>query len=235
VVAVGVAALCVRLGFWQLSRLDDRRASNARIAAGLAEPIVAFEALPDAADEAAYRRVTATGTYLAGDELLLYGRPLDGRPGDHVLTPLRLDDDAGILLVDRGWVPFGADRTVPVPGAEPPTGAVTIEGVVLPSEDAAAFPEGADTGTVHAVELDAIAAATGLDLEPVYLLLRSQMPGSTNDLPVPTDLPPRDEGPHLSYAIQWFSFAAIALLGYGLLMRRDRRSSAGRSEEEATH
>jgi len=92
VVAILVAATCVRLGFWQLDRLAGRRAFNAGVEAGLAAPVAPVDALVDAegADEAAYRRASATGTWDPAHEVILYGRPLDGRPGDHVLTPLLL-------------------------------------------------------------------------------------------------------------------------------------------------
>jgi surfeit locus 1 family protein len=229
-VAVGIAAVCVRLGFWQLSRLEERRTTNATIAAGLARPVDTIDAA-SADAEPSYRRVSAAGRYLTRHELLLYGRAFDGSPGDHVLTPLRLDG-GGTVLVDRGWIPFRADRTVPVAEALPPEGVVAVEGILLPPEDAPAFPEGEAGSVVDAANVAQIANATGLDLIPVVLLLQTQEPANTGDLPVPAPLPPRDEGPHLSYAIQWFSFAAIAILGYVLLARRGRRPVTASAPED---
>ncbi|MEX0985517.1 MAG: SURF1 family protein [Actinomycetota bacterium] len=227
ILAVLVAAVCVRLGFWQLARLSDRRATNARIEAGILRPVAPVDAvLAGPAQDAPYRRVTATGTYLLAGELILYGRPLRSAPGDHVLTPLLLDG-GDVLLVDRGWVPFEADRTAPVRDGPPPDEPVRLEGVLLPPEEGAAFPEGVPGSTVRAIDIETIAATTGLDLAPVYLLLQAQTPPQAGDLPTPAMLAARDEGPHLSYAIQWFSFAAIAIVGYVLLMRRDRGSRHG--------
>jgi surfeit locus 1 family protein len=229
VIAVGVATVCIRLGFWQLARLQERRDTNAAIEAGLARAAAPLEIALER--EPAYRPVTAIGTYLTEHELLLYGRPLDGAPGDHVLTPLRLADGT-IVLVDRGWVPFEPERTLPVEDALPPPGTVHLRGVLVPGEEGEAYPEGSVSATVHAVAIDQIAAATDLDLAPVSLLLTSQDPPQPGGLPVPVPLPERDDGPHLSYAIQWFSFAAIAIVGYLALARRDRRMDAATLAED---
>ena len=225
--AFGVAAVCVRLGFWQLDRLQERRASNQRITAGLEAPITALAPLlAGSQGDPAYRRVHVEGTYLVEHELFAYGRPLDGRAGDHVLTPLRVAPDGPDVLVDRGWVPFDAQRSAPATDAAPPAGPVSIVGVVLPAEPGEAFPEGEGT-SVRAIDPVAIGASLDLDLAPWYVVLQGQRP-TPGPLPVPARLPALDEGPHLSYAIQWFSFAAIALVGYVLLARRGRAAAGCR-------
>src|SRR5205814_1771796 len=92
--AVLIAGVCVRLGFWQLHRLHDRRAFNAAIEAGMhAPPTPLGELLPRGAtpdpDTLAYARVEGAGTYDTAREVLLYGRSLSNdQPGNHVLTPL---------------------------------------------------------------------------------------------------------------------------------------------------
>jgi cytochrome oxidase assembly protein ShyY1 len=212
VTAALVAAVCVRLGFWQLSRLEERRTTNAAIRSGLAAPP---EALTGAPASAGYRRVTASGTYDDARTLVLYGRPRNGAPGNHVLTPLRLPDGSGVL-VDRGWVPSGG-QTEDVPLPPTPTGSVEVAGVLLPGAQ-----DGRLEGrTVDRVDLDTIGAELPYPIGQGYLLLRRQVPASRS--PVPAALPPLDEGPHLSYAIQWFSFGGIALVGGGVLLRRTRR------------
>jgi surfeit locus 1 family protein len=218
----------VRLGFWQLDRLEERRALNAEIGAGLeVGPAPLDDVL--AGDAPAYRRVTASGTWAPGDEVILYGRSLDGRPGNHVLTPLTLDDGRAIL-VDRGWVPTTVSSP-PVTGAEAPAaGSVSVEGILLPGDDQGSS-DGSDGSTfdarpdqVRSVDVGALDATIDADLvDGVYLLLARQTP--PQERPIPAPLPELDEGPHLSYAIQWFSFAAIALIGYGVLARRRGRTS----------
>jgi surfeit locus 1 family protein len=226
-IAVVVAAVCVRLGLWQLDRLEERRATNTSIERGLAEPpadLATLLAETDDPGSLAYRRVTVTGTYDAGSELVLYGRALDGSPGDHVLTPLVMADRASVL-VDRGWIPYEPDRSAPVdPPAAAPRGTASVEGVLLPSEAGAAFSEGADARLVRAVNVPQIDERLDThELAPVYLLLQAQDPAQEGGLPIPAEVPEPTEGPHLSYAIQWFSFATIAVVGYVVLARRDRR------------
>jgi surfeit locus 1 family protein len=226
-VAVIGAVVCVRLGFWQLDRLEHRRAANAAIEAGLAAaPGEATDLLRDDPATLAYRPAIATGTYDPSGELVLYGRSLDGRPGDHVLTPLVLDDGTR-LLVDRGWIPFAPARTVPLTGvAAAPSGPVRVTGVLRASESGDAFGDQApaDADVVRAVNLDELRARDP-GLAPAYLQLTAQDPAQPEPIPAPIE--PLGDGPHLSYAIQWFAFATIAVVGVSFLLVRGRRDSGG--------
>ena len=225
---VVVAATCVRLGFWQLERLSQRRDFNAQVRMGLEASPTPVAPLVDRVgdpDELSFRRVDAVGTYDIDHEVILYGRPLDGRPGNHVLTPLVLDDGRAIL-VDRGWVPAEIDST-PITGeGEAPAGTVTVRGALLRADDGEADDtDESPITTVREVDVARLDRQIPAELLPgVYLLLRSQEPAV--DLPVPPELPELTEGPHLGYAVQWFGFAVVAVIGYGLLARRDRRGPA---------
>lgn len=235
--ALVVAATCVRLGIWQLDRLEQRRALNAEIRRGLAAAPVPLGALADADPETLrYRRVEVTGTYDPLHEVLLYGRALNGEPGHHVLTPLLLERPVGgarAVLVDRGWVPFELG-TPPVAPAAPPTGPVTVAGFLLPSPGETDVAIERDPSgrllTVAHDEPTAIGRELGLPLYPLALQLQRQTPPQPDELPVPVPPPELSEGPHLSYAIQWFTFAAIALAGSALLVRRELRDRARAGE-----
>jgi len=99
VFAVVVAGVCFRLAFWQLDRLDGRRYYNDLFRAGMTQapqPVESLLAVPPEGP-LSFRQVSATGRYDAAEETILYGRPLDGRPGNHVLTPLVLDDGTGAI------------------------------------------------------------------------------------------------------------------------------------------
>jgi surfeit locus 1 family protein len=229
---VVVAAVCARLGVWQLDRLAERRDFNAQMGAALTSEPTPLETLLTGGEDPTYRRVTASGTWDTTHEVILYGRSLDGRPGNHVLTPLELGDERAVL-VDRGWVPTEVTEPPVTGGAAAPGGDVTVEGIVLPSDDAGADARagaGAGAGStlpsqVRTVEIGALDAAIPSELvSDAYLLLQNQVPA--RDRPIPAPPPELTEGPHLSYAIQWFTFAAIALIGYGLLVRRGRRAVA---------
>lgn len=219
-----VAATCVRLGFWQLDRLEQRRSHNSVVSARLASPLRPLDALLGVAtppQDLAYLRVEVTGTYDPDHEVTLYGRPLEGRPGDHVLTPLVIDDGTAVV-VDRGWVPI---RDGAQPGmTSPPSGPVTVRGFLIEPE-ASTHPEEGDPTPETVARLDLTLIGKGLpyDLAPVALQLTDQVPPQSSGLPVPAPEPKLDEGPHLSYAVQWFSFAAIAVIGYVVLEVRERR------------
>ncbi|HWH32863.1 MAG TPA: SURF1 family protein [Egibacteraceae bacterium] len=218
--AVVVVVTFANLGLWQLRRHDWRAERNDRIAQGLAREPAPFASLPEG--ERAYRPVTVSGRYRPDADVLLTPRNELG-PGHHVLTPLLLDDGTA-LLVDRGWVPF-RHATPPVPGAAAAAGPVRLEGVLLPAAEA--LPQGVREGgrlvRVRAVDpdavLDAVLGGQARAVEDVFLLLREQQP-PPGPLPVPGPVPEQDAGPHLSYAIQWFLFAAVVVAGYPLLLRR---------------
>jgi cytochrome oxidase assembly protein ShyY1 len=218
--AVVLSALFVRLGFWQLHRLHERQAFKASVVRAERAPPVPIDRVPRAdgsEDALAYRRVTASGTYATADEVILFGRALKGRPGNQVLTPLRTSSGTA-LLVDRGWVHAGMDHP-PVSQAAPPSGRVRVTGLLLPPEETTS-----GSGRVQVVtriDVQRIAAGLPYRLYPVYLQLQRQVPPQAGGLPVVLPPPDLNAGPpNLSYAIQWFSFAAIALIGYVILARR---------------
>jgi surfeit locus 1 family protein len=224
VLVIIVMVSFVRLGFWQLRRLDERHAYERLAASRLADPPAPVaEVLSAGPDAVAFRRVTVTGTFDPAREVVLYGRSQDGRTGNHVLTPLRLDDGSAIA-VDRGWVPL-EEASPPIAVAAPPPGEVRVTGVLFPSE-VTSSPSDVATGTTFAkLDLPRLAAQVPYPLAPVYILESGQDPPQ-NDLPRIAPLPdPAESPPHLSYAIQWFSFAAIAVVGFVILVRREYRRS----------
>jgi surfeit locus 1 family protein len=223
-----VAVTFIRLGFWQLDRLQWRRGVNATIQQRQAEPAANLTSLdPSAgADALEYLPVEADGTYDTSREAILYGRARNGQAGNHLLTPLRLDDGSSII-VDRGWVPLDA-KTPGAMDASTPDGRVSVEGILLPPESEDRRP---DADTVKDVSLVQLRQRVDGELWPVYILLRSQAPQQTGPFPEPVPEPELSEGPHLSYAVQWFTFTIIGLVGWALLLRRERRDrEAGTAE-----
>jgi surfeit locus 1 family protein len=194
-----------------------------------AEPFEASELVSAAGsdlDSLSGHRALATGTFDADSEVLIRSQVYRGVAGFHVITPL-VADDGSAVLVNRGWVPLDMDQ-VPVNAAGPPTGVVTTEGWLAPSQTRQALgpadPADGRLVTMSRVDVDRIGEQVPYTLLPVYLVALGEQ-GS--DLPVPLDPPVfDDEGPHLAYAIQWFSFLVIGLVGYGFLMRRSLRDSA---------
>jgi surfeit locus 1 family protein len=202
IAAAVIAVVCVRLGLWQLDRLGQRKARNATIAAAFHEPpLPAGLAIRDRVTR--FRRVTATGRWDYGRERTVSGRTRNGSPGVHVITPMILGDGAEIL-VNRGWVYSPDARTIELPKwREGDQGQLVAYVDELPSSLRPSSP-----ARLYVIALgDSGSQPAAAAQRPVRL-------------PVPAFA---DEGPHLSYAVQWFSFAAIALIGTPIVVRRQRR------------
>jgi len=232
VVVFGVT--CVELGLWQLRRLDERKKLNAAISSHIHLPVIPVSSLfgeGDAAD-ALYRRVTATGRYDVSQEVVLTGRAVNDRPGNDFLTPLRLPDGRA-LIVNRGFVPLGINAPG-APQAKPPSGDVTVTGIVLPSE-ARGFlgqkePKSGQLSSIVRVDVPRIRQQLpyGLVSDQVYVLLATQRPAQPESLPAPESyIPDLSNGPHFSYAIQWFFFASIAVGAYLVIAWRTARGKQG--------
>ena len=229
VVVLVVATVFVNLGFWQLRRLEERRLTNtvgeSRFAS---DPVELGQMLlgagPDL-ESLEYHRATFTGVYQPEHEVLIRSQVRQGTAGFHVVTPLLREDDTAVL-VNRGWVPLGLDE-VPVSEAAPPGGEVTIEGWVRPTQTRPTLgPRDPETGRLSImsrVDIDRIREQVPFELDPVYLsLLGEQDAGQPLLVTAPRF---DDEGPHLAYAIQWFAFTMIGVIGYYALIRRSAKRS----------
>jgi surfeit locus 1 family protein len=229
-----VAAVCVRLGIWQLHRLEERRARNAELAAALAQPVLALEAeaLGAVASDPGgfrFRRVWVEGRYDPTGTFLIRGRARGGVPGVHLITPLLLGRGDTTLLVNRGWLP-AADAATADPRPYRSTGPVRLLGLLHPllprRQEAPALVrtvEGVEVRTYRALHAGVLGGGVPSAVLPVYLQLLPVAEGR-EELPYPEPLPRLDEGPHLGYAFQWFSFAAIAVIGFtGVSLHRMRR------------
>jgi surfeit locus 1 family protein len=216
------AAGFARLGVWQLSRLRERRAENRVTLAARAAPAVTLEAGARPTDTLAEHRVVAAGRYDPAHEVVLRGAVLDGTPGVHLVTPLLLGDSGPAVLVDRGFLPAPDAVTVDTRGAREP-GRVTVRGLALPFERGPGEPVTSHGRTTwRRLNLEELAVRSPYPLLPIYI---QQLPDSgLPAFPRPLAPAPIDEGPHLSYAIQWFLFASLAA-GFPLLVvgrSRDR-------------
>jgi surfeit locus 1 family protein len=222
--AVAVIVLFVALGVWQLDRHDQRAARNATVEArtGL-DPVPVLDALGtvESADDLRFRTLQATGTY--GDRAVqVDNRSLDGLPGVWVLAPLTLDDGS-VLVVNRGFQ-FREGGVVDVP--PPAGGPVSLEGTVATWEDRDCGVRRADDGSpagMACLRRDAVAEAFGAEVLPLVLQRQVAEPAEADAL-APVPLPELDDGPHRSYAAQWFIFAAIIAVVYPLILRRTARS-----------
>jgi surfeit locus 1 family protein len=218
-----VAVICARLGVWQLSRLGQRRALRALVDRRELMPPLDLMTVTGAADSLTYRAATVRGTFDLAHQLLVTDRVVHEVPAVYVVTPLRYGDRA--VLVERGWTPSADGYSAPLEAlAEPDTSSVT--GVLMPAARAAALDSSA--WPLHVRRDDPASLSERLPYALFPLVLRRTR--TTRPLPAGLRLltaPALDNGPHLSYAIQWFSFAAIAIVGSAILFRNERRRAGG--------
>ncbi|OGO42394.1 MAG: hypothetical protein A2W36_04930 [Chloroflexi bacterium RBG_16_58_14] len=232
------ASVMVRLGIWQLDRLAQRREFNARVEAQLDQPPLDLNTADAGADLGSmeYREVIVTGEYDPAGEVALRNQAWDNHIGVHLLTPLKIAGSDEAVLVNRGWVPLedysSGDLTQ---YAEP--GMVEVRGVIRASQskpeiggraDQVPSPGAGKLMAWNLVNVPGIAAQEAYPLLSAYI---QQAPDPKwNSLPYRSqpDLE-LTEGPHFGYALQWFSFAAILVIGYPFYIRREERASISKS------
>lgn len=235
IIVIVAVVVFVNMGFWQLRRLGERQEFNDLLLERTTVGEIAFDDAvarygPDQ-DNLELRVVVATGEYRVSEETILLARSFNGLSGHHVLTPLYLDDERA-LLVDRGWVPIDLDR----PGmaaVAPPPGETTVYGVLRKTEVRGSFgpvipAEGVVT-QVPRVDLARLDGQVEGELAPVYVQLLKQNPALDATYPALVRLPEPSEGSHRGYAVQWFLFAAVAAIGYPILLRRTSESTVPRA------
>lgn len=220
-VAIVFAIACVLLSRWQFDRRDEAVAEVNRISANYdAAPTPVASVLPaldgfDAADK--WLPVTVTGSYLVDEQLLVRNRPHNGSPGFEVLTPLLLEDGT-VFVVDRGWIAPGPND-VPDAVPTPPTGRVTVVARLQPGEQSLAGRT-APAGQIPTIELEQVAAL--LD-RPTYTGAYGLLDAGDPAALATEAKPELDEGPHLSYAVQWIVFALLGFGGLAYALRQEYR------------
>lgn len=217
-----VAAVFVRLGFWQVARLSERRAANQVTLAARAKPAIDLGGGSRTLEELSDRWVEARGEYDREHEVVLRGEAFQGTPGVNVVTPLRLAGSNAAVLVLRGFVPAADAVRADLDSLVEP-GTVRVRGLATPIGNGAGRPVEHDGRTTWArLDLDALRERMPYPLLPVVVrqVPDSSLPRWPRRLPVPE----LDEGPHLSYAIQWFVFAGMAVAFAVLVVAPSRRS-----------
>ena len=228
------ALIASMLGLWQWDRRDQAVAAIDLVENNYDTP--ATDLTPYlredpfiSADE--WTAVVARGEYVASEQVLVRTRPRSGNVGFAVLVPFITS--AGTVMVDRGWIPTGASSDYPDFLPEAPQGSVSIVGRLKPGEPV--IPgRGAPQGQLASIDLLALQTLTSEVIdESFYVSLESEAP-SVSPTPLPLERPILDEGPHLSYAFQWFVFAIMAFFGYFWLLRDQDRAAKGIAKDPPT-
>jgi cytochrome oxidase assembly protein ShyY1 len=216
--ALVMVPLLAALGFWQLSRADEKNAIAAAFEAKQHQPPALLQDLESrSAQELAYQRVMLTGTFQP-QYFLLDNRTVNGRYGNEVIGVLEVRDTGELALVNRGWVAADAARRS-LPDVPPIKGEVSISGQVYVSpgkpyllaqeELASGWPK-----RIQAVEVDKLAAAIGRPSAQVFpypVRIDANEKGALYvDWPVVNASPAK----HYGYAVQWFAMSVVLALLY---------------------
>lgn len=226
VLVLAGTALCIRLGIWQLDRLEQRRAFNHQV-----ESMRAMAALdlnqdqPDTISDMEWRAVKIRGEYDFENQIALRNQYFNNEYGYHLMTPLLFNGEA--VLVDRGWIPAEGNSTAAdwrkydEPGTVDVTGQIRL-GQTKPAlggvEDALPA-DGSRLEIWNNADLEHIAGQLPYPILPIYV----QPNGNANDTEPPIPYQPTielTEGPHMGYALQWFTFATILFVGYPFFLRK---------------
>lgn len=231
--AAALLPLFLYLGYWQIQRADEKRALQAEYDARANGPAVQVEPHLQRPEELQFYRVVAKGYYETDHQVLIDNRVHQGLAGYDVITPLRLQHSDIRLLVNRGWIPLGEDRSR-LPSFETPKGLQEITGVAtVPSEKyfMLARPAPLDHGwriVWEHMDVERFAAAVPFPVQPVVVLLdpKSAAGGFARDWAR------LDAGIaiHKGYAFQWFMLAATLVAIY--LFMGLRGSGVDRQQED---
>ena len=217
--AVAFAAVSISLGFWQLRRLSARQRQNTFLASRRVAAPVELVQLPRDTAMAHFRRVHLKGVLDYPQEIVLTLRGRNGSPGVHILTPLRRFDTDTAVLVNRGWV-YSADGITVDTERWRERDTLDAYGFVetFPTQGPFDAPNPARPRSFRRLERKAVASVFPYPIANFYVVITDSSASAT--------APPRvepaalDEGPHRNYAIQWFSFAAISIIGLVIFLRR---------------
>jgi cytochrome oxidase assembly protein ShyY1 len=215
---------CLLLARWQWSRLDEREAKNAVVNQNIDQPAVSVSELLTpgaplpASDE--WRSVTARGEYDPDSTLLVRKRFYNGSTGLYVLTAVRGADGAA-LWVNRGWVPAGASARSDVTVPPTPEGEVTVTARMRQPEPASGrSTTGVPEGQIDRMDAATMTAAVDYPVYGGYGEVVAEEPAPPV-APEPIAAPDLGDGPHLSYAVQWVTFAFVAIIGWYVLIRKE--------------
>lgn len=229
IIGVTAAAIFVSFGFWQLRRLDARQQQNSLLSSRRFAPEVDLDSLPADTASARFRRVRLRGTLDYGNEIVHTLRGRGGSPGVNILTPLQRAGNDTAVLVNRGWVYAPDGMTVelrPWREADTVTGVGFVE--TFPTSGVFAPPNPERPRAFRRLDRAALSKLLPYPIANYYVVLSDSSESGAPALgavPAP-NVPPRvqpaslDEGPHRNYAVQWFSFAAISIIGLVILLRR---------------
>ncbi len=219
-------ALCIRLGIWQLDRLEQRRAFNNQVTSMRAMPPLDLntEAFDDI-ESMEWRAVTFTGEYDFEDQIAIRNQYYRDQYGYHLLTPLHSNGTA--VLVDRGWIPADGNAVPEDWRKYDEPGVVTVTGQIRLGQSKPAFggvadalpADGSPLWVWNNGDIEKIALQMPYPILKVYIQPNVDYEDNVPPIPYQPDIE-LTEGTHFGYALQWFTFATILFVGYPFFLRK---------------
>ena len=216
------------LGRWQFHRLEDRQHDNAVVERNEgADPVAVGDVLSpgravDPDDE--WRLVTATGTYVPEETVIVRYRTRDGSSGVDVVVPLQTEGGPA-LLVDRGWLATENSGAQPDDVPAPPPGEVTITAYVR--ADATGDSAQVSGRSTRSISSERIGPAIDREVYGGFVDLADEDPAPSVPL-TKAELPDLSNGPHFFYGLQWWFFGLLAVFGFCYLAYDEWRGPRGK-------
>jgi surfeit locus 1 family protein len=224
IVTLFAIALFLKLGFWQLSRAEEKDNRFFLLEHYAQQPPVTIPQSLVKLDDYLYRRVEVEGYFAPRQSIFLDNKIHQGIAGYHILTPLRLVNSSVYIVVNRGWVAGGNDRSI-LPDVYTPTELVHLVGIVAsPSIKALSLSDNNIAGKVwQNFDLDSYKNMTGLTFQPLLLLQQNDVidDGLVREWEALDSGSSRNTG----YAFQWFSFAALTFILYIVLNVKQKNNA----------
>ncbi|PTN11347.1 SURF1 family protein [Nitrosomonas aestuarii] len=211
----------LELGKWQLSRADERKSRHEQLEQLSLEPVVTVPGSLIRLEDFQYRQVDARGKYRSEYTIFLDNKTYKGRAGYHVLTPLQIANSQWYVIINRGWVPVGYDRSI-LPEIPTVADETLVTGtVVSPELKMLELSDHTVSGVVwDSFNLERYKEMTGFDLQPIMILQKNKVEdGLIRDW----DRPDSGASKNIGYAIQWFTLAITTIIIF-LVLNVKRRS-----------
>lgn len=234
-----VAIACVAIGTFEIHRLREKIHGNDLLRANAHAPTSALTTAmvpltgrgSAPGDAIKFCRVGVSGRYEVRGQTFVAEQNQGGHQGFFVLTPLRTAD--GILLVARGFVAATRNETRPAFVPAPPAGTVHVIGRLYPSQSTSDELGELGHGEITAINPAEQSARLSAPVYQAYLALDRQQPGLASLTPLPRpDLSNPTGGAGevqlLSYVVQWYVFALLALIAPFFFARGEAKDAQRR-------
>jgi surfeit locus 1 family protein len=231
-IVIAAVTVMIRLGIWQLDRLEQRRAFNARVEWARSQPRLDLnQEQPVNIEQMEWRPVTFTGEYDFANQIAIRNQYYAGQFGYHLMTPLL--SEGTTVLVDRGWIPAENNSTPADWRKYDVAGQVTVTGQIRLGQSKPAFggvadalpADGSKLEVWNNADIEKIASQLPYSVLPAYIQEKSDPADDQPPIPFQPALE-LTEGSHFGYALQWFTFASILFIGYPFFIRKQESKQA---------